>query len=76
MGESAYTFSDSFISRQLNNSANVVISQTSSRHFVVFLCDVVGLDDGGKHGKSIRYVQGTIVIVAVDSSQFLPIYII
>jgi len=57
--------SDAFILGQLNDGSYVIVRQASCRHFVIFLSDVVCLDDRCKHWEAIRCVERAVVVVCV-----------
>lgn len=53
------------------NDLDVIISKASYGHFVIFLSDMVGMNNSGKHRETISSVEGPIIVISVDSCQFL-----
>lgn len=66
-----YLLSYPLVLGELYDGLDVLICQRTDGQLVVLLCDVVGLDHRGKHRESVRHVQGTIVVVVVDTCQLL-----
>ena len=69
--EISYPLPDALVLGQGDDSLHVLVSQGTHRHLVVFLSDVVGLDDRREDGEAICCVQGSVVVIVVHSSQLL-----
>lgn len=57
-----------FVLGQGDDSLNVFISELRHSNALVSAGDVIGEDDGGKHGEAVSRVQRAIVIVVIDPS--------
>ena len=67
----AHSFSNPLVLGQRHHSLDVLVRETVGCQLVILLLDVVGLYHCGEHREPIGCVQGAIIIVVIDSRQFL-----
>ncbi len=66
-----HPLSNAFILGQGNDGLDVLVSQLGHGHALVPAGDVIGQDYCGKHWEAVSCVQRAVVVVVVDSCQFL-----
>lgn len=64
---------DTLVLGHLPDIAFVFLGQSECGEEVFFLVDVIRLDDGGKDGETVLYIERGVEIVAIDTGNFLRV---
>lgn len=68
---SAHPLANLLVLGQGDDGLHVVVGELSHGDALVSAGDVIGEDDGGKHGEAVGGVERAVVIVVIDPRQFL-----